>query len=328
MNGKKGFVFRGTFGVLALLVFPHLLGAQFIVPELSLNAWLFLTRPVVDSLARATVFDSHNLRVYNTQVILGHQVRDDSTLSLRFNSQVITEIGFANSGTGLMDGDIDHCYSAVMIAHANSYSLHVPLAVVGPCIPEPHPKPEIPEENCPILLDLGLNGFHLSGPDPAVRFDIDADGTPDNIAWTRAGDDDAFLCMDRNHNGKIDDGTELFGFATPLLSGRPAKVGYLALADLDKVESGGNGDGKIDVNDGSFRDLCVWMDRNRDGISQPGEIYSLGQVNVVALYYAFGTIHLVDPFGNLFRYVSRVDMRGPRGSVISWPTYDVIFAER
>jgi hypothetical protein len=215
-----------------------------------------------------------------------------------------------------------------MIAHANAYNLHEALYTGLKCIPEPPPKPVVPGENCPILLDLGMNGFHLSGPDPAVSFDIDADGAPDNLAWTRAGSDDAFLCMDRNHNGKIDDGTELFGFATPLLSGEPAKIGYLALAELDKAEAGGNGDGKIDANDSGFRKLCVWIDRNRDGISQPGEIYSLDQVNVVALYYTFGILHLVDPFGNLFRYVSHVDMRGPNGSVISWPTYDVIFAER
>ncbi|HEV7507994.1 MAG TPA: hypothetical protein VGS07_24130 [Thermoanaerobaculia bacterium] len=227
-----------------------------------------------------------------------------------------------------MDGDIEHCYSARMTAHANAFSLHQTLFTGMKCIPDPLSPPETPDENCPVLLDLGLDGFHLSGPDPAVRFDIDADGTQDNIAWTRAGGDDAFLCMDRNHNGKIEDGTELFGFATPLLSGQPAKIGYLALAELDKGEAGGNGDGKVDVNDKGFRALCVWVDRNRDDISQPGEIYSLGQVNVMALYYTFSTIHLVDPFGNLFRYVSHVDMRGPGGSVISWPTYDVIFAER
>ena len=97
--------------------------------------------------------------------------------------------------------------------------------------------------------------------------------------------------------------------------------------ELDKAEAGGNGDGKIDAIDSAFRDLCVWIDRNRDGISQPGEIHSLDQVGVAALYYTFGTIHVVDPFGNLFRYISHADMRGPNGSVIPWPTYDVIFAE-
>jgi hypothetical protein len=305
------------------------LSAQSFDKQLTLNAFLALGRnPTVHSFAKATLFDANGQRIFNAQVILGHQVADETAFALRFNSTIITEIGLANSTTGDMGGDAEHCYSARMIAHANSYSLHETMTTNFYCIPDPVEIPRPPDQNCPILLDLGLNGFHLSGPDPAVRFDIDADGTPDNIAWTRADGDDAFLCMDRNHNGKIDDGAELFGFATPLLSGQPAKIGYLALAELDKAEAGGNGDGKIDANDLGFRDLRVWIDGNRDGISQPGEIYSLAQVNVLALYYTYGTIRLVDPFGNLFRYVSRVDMRGPGGAVISWPTYDVIFAER
>jgi len=294
-----------------------------------LEAFLKLARsPTVHSFAKATLFDEFGNRAYTSQVILGHQVSDETAFALRFNATIVTEIGLANSTTGDMDGDIDSCYNARMVAHSNAYSLHQIVYTGIKCIPDRPEIPQPPDENCPILLDLGLNGFHLSGQDPAVSFDIDADGTPDNIAWTRSSSDDAFLCMDRNHNGQIDNGTELFGFATPLLSGQPAKIGYLALAELDKVEAGGNGDGKIDALDSAFPDLCVWTDRNRDGRSQIGEIRSLDQAGVTALYYTYGTIHLVDPFGNLFRYISHVDMRGPRGSVISWPTYDVIFAER
>lgn len=133
--------------------------------------------------------------------------------------------------------------------------------------------------------------------------------------------------MDRNHNGVIDDGTELFGYATPLLSGAPAQIGYVALAELDKAENGGNDDGRIDASDRMFSSLCAWVDRNRDGVSQPNEIYSLDSVGVVALGYDFKTIHVTDIFGNLFRYTSRVYMRAPSGAVRSWPTYDVVFAE-
>jgi hypothetical protein len=171
-----------------------------------------------------------------------------------------------------------------------------------------------------------MNGFHLSGPHPAVTFDIDADGTPDHIAWTKAGEDDAFLCWDRNHNGVIDDGRELFGYATPLLSGRQARVGYRALAELDRPEFGGNLDGKIDAQDAKFRELCAWIDKNRDGISQADEILTLEEAGVVALDYNYATTRLRDAYGNLFRYVSRAQMRTPSG-VRTWPTYDVLFAE-
>jgi len=191
----------------------------------------------------------------------------------------------------------------------------------------PPPLIEIPRENCPVILDLQLDGFHLSGTDPAVHFDINADGIPEAIAWTKSGEDEAFLCWDRNHNGLIDDGRELFGYATPLLAGGRAEIGYRALAELDRPELGGNLDGKVDAKDLKFSELCAWVDANRDGISQPRELYSLDQVGVVYLEYDFITTRIADPFGNLFRYRSRAGMLTPSGAVRPWPTYDVIFAK-
>lgn len=195
------------------------------------------------------------------------------------------------------------------------------------CMPDPPAREEIPKENCPVLLDLEMDGFHLSGSDPAVQFDIDADGVPDEIAWTKAAEDDAFLCLDRNHNGIVDDGTELFGYATRLLSGERAQVGYRALAELDHPVLGGNGDGKIDSADLMFQSLCVWNDSNRNGFSEAGEVRSAMAAGVVSLDYSYRTTGHRDSFGNLFRYVSRAEMRSRSGRVRSWLTYDVIFAD-
>lgn len=199
---------------------------------------------------------------------------------------------------------------------------------VGVCAALDRDPIDKPKENCPVILDLKGDGIHLSGTNPAVGFDIDADGIKDRIAWTGVAEDDAFLCMDRNHNGIIDDGTELFGYATPLISGQPAKVGYRALSELDRPDLGGNHDGKIDAMDEMFSDLHVWQDRNRDGISQANEIYTLDQVEVVALDFKYKSRHLTDAYGNVFRYESRVDMHTPSGGVVSWPSFDVIFAEQ
>jgi len=182
-----------------------------------------------------------------------------------------------------------------------------------------------PFECSPVILDLARDGFLLSGADPAVPFDIDTDGSPDLISWTRAGGDEAFLCLDRNRNGSIDDGGELFGNATRLRSGRPARVGYRALAELDDLQAGGNEDGELDARDAAFSQLCAWNDANRDGISQPDEIHSLLEVGVVSLSYDYKPIRLFDSYGNSFRYISRAGMRGPAGEVISWPTFDVNF---
>ncbi|HKI02115.1 MAG TPA: hypothetical protein VKK31_09050 [Thermoanaerobaculia bacterium] len=320
---------RAALGSLLLLAGSGSLEAQgghFIDPELTLSARIVFRQPVVSSFARGVLYDGRGRRVYEP-VILGHDVIDESSV-LRFHASVVFDNGYANSRTGDMEGEFDRCYEARLGAHANAYNLHILLFAPAQCIPPVEtPEPDVPDENCPILLDLERDGFHLSGPDLPVDFDIDADGSLDSIAWTRSGDDDAFLCLDRNGNGVIDNGAELFGYATRLLSGNRAKVGYRALAELDERQLGGNRDGKVDAADPLFHSLCAWVDTNRDGISQPIEIHGLAEVGVVSLEYAYRTTRIVDSFGNWFRYVSSSRMRTPSGAVHTWPTFDVIFAE-
>jgi hypothetical protein len=316
-----------TAGAFVTLVSPCAGSGPYLAERFSLDAFVVPRKgPIVHSFAEVVVYDGTNQRIYNTEVLLGHQVANET--SLIFNAKIVTEIRLANSTTGDLSGDYNTCYSAQMVGHVNAYNLHL-LRVIGPqCIGDPPPKPEPPpDQNCPVVLDLEENGFHLSSPSDPVSFDINADGILDTIAWTQRGEDDAFLCLDRNHNGTIDNGSELFGYATPLRSGAPAEIGYRALAELDDPASGGNGDGKIDTGDRMFHDLCAWIDRNHDGISQPEEIYTLDQVGVVALGYDYKTLRLVDAYGNLFRYVSQVEMRSPAGRINSWPTFDVVFAE-
>jgi hypothetical protein len=301
--------------------------------DLTLDAYIQLSltgrAPIVHSKSSASLIDDSGNRIYNQEVILTHRIRDVTNASDRFTAKVVTEIGFANSSSGDLQGDYGICYDAQMRALAYAVNASDEIYALQQCIPDLNqPPPHVFEENCPVLLDLAQDGFHLSGPDTAVRFDIDADGVLDNIAWTQAGGDDAFLCMDRNHNGVIDNGSELFGYATPLLSGKPAKVGYRALADLDMHAAGGNSDGVIDSRDLLFHELCAWIDKNRDGVSQPEEIFSLDQVGVSYIEYDYKPIRLFDSYGNLFRYMSRVGMRAPGGGVTSWPTFDVVFGER
>ena len=319
-----------TVGAWMTLLSPCAGGAQYLAEQFSLDAFInFRTGPIVHSFAKVVAYDANNQRIYNTQIILAHQVANNFTASIIFNSQITTGIGLANSTTGDLPGEDGSCYSARMTGHANAYNLHVTDAIGPRCIPELPPRPEPPpDQNCPIILDLDENGFHLSSLSDPVSFDIDADGIPDHIAWTARGEDDAFLCLDRNQNGEIDDGRELFGYATPLRSGVPAGIGYRALAEVDEPASGGNGNGKIDAADRMFHDLCVWIDRNHDGLSQTEEIHTLNEVGILALGYNYRTLHLVDPYGNLFRYVSQVEMQDPAGHVTLWPTFDVVFTEQ
>jgi hypothetical protein len=179
--------------------------------------------------------------------------------------------------------------------------------------------------NCdPVVLDLGGLGdrFDLTDAANGVRFDIRATGRPLQIPWTAKDSRTAFLVLDRNHNGVIDDGTELFSNVTPQLPSS-APNGFKALAQYDTAELGGNGDWVLDSRDSIFSSLRLWIDANHDGISQPGELYTLPEMGVTAISLNFERIGRRDANGNLF--VFRTNVRSSRGSAVAHTAYDVFF---
>ncbi len=128
----------------------------------------------------------------------------------------------------------------------------------------------------PIVLDLNGDGVRTLSVLDGVQFDLLAVGQTQRTAWVSGAD--GLLALDRNHDGRINDGSELFGSSTPLTGGGNASDGYQALRELDS-----NSDGVISAADGAFPDLRVWVDAGSDAVSAPGELRTLESLGIVQL---------------------------------------------
>ncbi len=114
-------------------------------------------------------------------------------------------------------------------------------------------------------LVINYAGDAASLTDETYSFDLDFDGAADNINF--AGEGSGFLAFDKNGDGKINDGRELFGPQTG--------SGFSELRQYDQ-----DGNGWIDENDDIYSKLSVWSkDKNGNDV-----LYSLKEVDVGAIY--------------------------------------------
>ena len=135
------------------------------------------------------------------------------------------------------------------------------------------PSDDEPETYDPLVIDLNGDGIKGTNLDYSINFDLNSDGFKESSSWIDSND--AFIAIDKNANGIIDNGSELFGDKSVSNSvyaytNPTAKNGFEALSEFDS-----NNDGIIDNNDAEFDKLLLWQDKNQDGISQSDEIIKL-----------------------------------------------------
>ena len=160
----------------------------------------------------------------------------------------------------------------------------------------------------PIVIDTGGKGYRLTSAADGVLFDIDGDGLLEKIAWTEAQAELAFLAIDRDGDGQITSGRELFGNVTmPGVSN-----GFAALRRMNLATNGGTERGSVSGDDPLFSRLLLWTDRNHNGISEPSELRPSAEL-LSDIGLAYEEHKRRDDHGNLFKFRGWVHLRTAPG---------------
>lgn len=188
------------------------------------------------------------------------------------------------------------------------------------------PRQKVCTSGCssPIILDVTGEGFFLTNAENGVKFDLTGDGTAHQTGWTAPGANNAFLALP-GADGLVHNGAQLFGNFTPQPSS-PTPNGFAALAVYDQPANGGNGDGIIDARDAIFSSLRLWIDANHDGVSQPGELFTLPSLGINSISLNYKLDERQDQYGNLFSYRAQVNV-GASAAGTGRMAYDVFLIQ-
>lgn len=163
--------------------------------------------------------------------------------------------------------------------------------------------------NTPILIPVTRSqALRLTSAEQGVLFDMNADGALDWTGWTARGSRVAFLAIDRNGNGVIDDGRELFGDHT--VPG--ARNGFSALQAMNMELNGGVRTASVNADEPLFERLLLWEDENHNGISEPHELQP-ASVLLSDIGLGYTEHKRRDGYGNLFKWRGWASVRTAPG---------------
>lgn len=144
----------------------------------------------------------------------------------------------------------------------------------------------------PIAIDINGDGIETIPIGSGVWFDLDADGVNERVGWLSSKD--GFLIIDKNKNGLVDNGSELFGDAYLLKNGELARDGFEAMLDIDS-----DGNMKLNSLDEKWGDLRFWRDMNTDGVSDETELFYLDDLGLQEIDLSPVIQRSYDNYGNI-----------------------------
>ena len=175
--------------------------------------------------------------------------------------------------------------------------------------------------NSPIIFDtkgLAGGGFMHGFSDPkrtCVMFDINADGKLKCLSWPKLSSGLGWLALPDAH-GHVSNSKQLFGNLTPQPN-YPSKNpnGFLALAEYDLPEKGGNFDGVISNKDKVWNRLVLWIDKHcqlrpsEPCVARPEELHKLEEFGVTSISLMYSYDPLGDQWGNLFKVFTHINVK-------------------
>jgi hypothetical protein len=166
------------------------------------------------------------------------------------------------------------------------------------------------QRSSPLVIHMASDvnnpkAIELSSQEDGIDFDLlGASNNYESVRISWFTNEDYRMLALPDAEGKVRGIDQLFGNATTGPDGQDADNGYAALAKYDGTSADGHfrlaqPDGRIDRRDPIFSRLRLWLDRNRDGVSQPDELVSLKAAHIAYIDLDYSTDYAeTDQYGN------------------------------